>query len=204
LHDHLLKLIHILGESYAEYLKALWKLNNAWKHFAGVYKAVFPKDITPESTVGSITADLNERYQAANLSSSLSKASLTPQYQSRTGLNLSRLVGLAPRSASASSTDVSKTKSRSNSAAPSMPVSSKTSATSTPPHVGVREDMHGDLVPEALWVKSPITSFIISGGAFGHAIFEVSSDWPSCRRCGSNALRSAGLCTYAAKRAESL
>jgi hypothetical protein len=76
------QLLHMLSESYVEYMRAVWKLNTAFKHFTTIYKAVFPNDITASSTVSSIINDLNSRHEAAVLTRAVQEATLKEQAQS--------------------------------------------------------------------------------------------------------------------------
>ncbi|KAM0753081.1 hypothetical protein T439DRAFT_323696 [Meredithblackwellia eburnea MCA 4105] len=55
-------LCHILTESTIEFMKAVYKLNRAYKGFSNAYKVVFPKDISENDSLHKIFTDLNAFY----------------------------------------------------------------------------------------------------------------------------------------------
>lgn len=185
-------LLHILGESYVEYMKAMWKLNSAFKHFTTIYKAVFPKEITSTASVSSIIADLNHRYESTLLSHAMQQASLKEATNTKSGWGFRLrgpsmpakihsavdLPGLSKSSKSkvASVNGTGSIASGSTSAAASLPNSAGSSTrVITPPSdlENASNEIVSNSIPKPAWTESPVTSFVVSGGAFGHAIFEL-------------------------------
>lgn len=199
-----------------EYMRAVWKLNSAFKHFSTIYKAVFPKDIKSDTSIQSIVADLNDRYQANSLSSTLQSTSLkrgsdNPSKHGSTNTTSHKHTGAigrlkkaaggggggggpGPRTTSSASdlpalgkaggAHLNHHPNHEDSSA-SLPASTSHSVTATPPNghlhpangtTGTAILHHHDTGPNpygAQWLDSPMISFIVSGGAFGHALFEV-------------------------------
>lgn len=164
-------LLHLLGDSYFEYAKAMWKLNSSFKYFTTIYKAVFPQDVKPDATVQSIIDQLNERYKAATLSSSL----LATSHNRAT---MGKLKSMAPKGFSSTTPDLlASGKNGANqpglsSSSSSIPASTAGSVGTASPPNEVASDSTTDMY-NAAWTASPIVSFIVSGGAFGHGLFEL-------------------------------
>lgn len=166
-------------------MKAVWKLNSAFKHFTSIYKAVFPNDISSSASVSSIIADLNHRYETAHLSHAMKEASLKKESgKSAFGF---RIRGTSVPSKTSSAADlpalsVQQQRARVTSmngadASISLPNSAGSSTRGPPSPPAELQNASGEIVsnsiPQPEWIQSPVTSFVVSGGAFGHAIFEL-------------------------------
>lgn len=188
-------------------MKAVWKLNSAFKHFTSIYKAVFPSDISSTASVSSIIADLNHRYTTCQLSHAMKLASIEKQQQEKATSSSGwgfRLRGASVPSKTHSAADLqalsnagkSSTRSRmssltssshknevaattgaGNGSAISLPNSAGSSLrVITPPNDELEQNSNeivSNSFPKPEWTQNPITSFVVSGGAFGHAIFEL-------------------------------
>ncbi|KAH8924821.1 hypothetical protein BT69DRAFT_1318643 [Atractiella rhizophila] len=55
---------HIMTESYVEFMKAVYKLNRAYKIFHSSFKSVFPTGISEDDSIPTIIASLNTLYSA--------------------------------------------------------------------------------------------------------------------------------------------
>lgn len=190
-------------------MKAVWKLNSAFKHFTSIYKAVFPSDISSTASVSSIIADLNHRYTTSQLSHAMKLASIEKQQQEKatssgwgfrlrgasvpaktqSAADLQALnSGKSTRSRMSSLTSSSNKHEASantaagggggvNGSAISLPNSAGSSLrVITPPNDELEQNSNeivSNSFPKPEWTQNPITSFVVSGGAFGHAIFEL-------------------------------
>ncbi|SCV72008.1 BQ2448_4702 [Microbotryum intermedium] len=57
-------LCHVLTESYVEFMKAIYKLNRAYKGFKSLYTVVFPDGVSESDSLESIFTKLNSNYLA--------------------------------------------------------------------------------------------------------------------------------------------
>lgn len=165
-------------------MKAVWKLNSAYKHFTSIYKAVFPKDISSTASVSSIIADLNHRYETALLSHAMKQASIKEAASSKSSWGF-RLRGASVPAKVHSAIDLPGLGKSSRSRVTSMdgknisatlPNSAASSTrVITPPSEleNTSNEIVSNSIPKPAWSESPVTSFVVSGGAFGHAIFEL-------------------------------
>lgn len=187
-----MQLLHILGESYVEYMKAVWKLNSAFKHFTSIYKAVFPKEITSTASVSSIIADLNHRYETALLSHAMKQASVKEAASSKSGWGF-RLRGASVPGKVHSAVDLpglsksSRSRVTSMNGTDTLSGGAASAGTSLPNSAGssvriasppselenTSNEIVSNSIPKPIWTESPVTSFVVSGGAFGHALFEL-------------------------------
>ncbi|KAJ8294195.1 Inclusion body clearance protein IML2 [Rhodotorula toruloides] len=179
-------LIAIMSESYVEFVKAIWKMNKSYKIFMGIFKTVFPEDVSENDSLHDIFTRLNDRYleqttkpQPAVESSGGFFSSWGRKKPSAVAAPHLRHVNSSSaipslRSASASNGEPAIAASAPVSELPSRSGSSTDLSTSFANKVTLADgagDAEVDSYPSPLWANDPLTKLVISGAALGSGMF---------------------------------
>lgn len=175
-------LVHVLTSSYVEFMKAIYKINRAYKMFGNIYKIVFPVPVAESDSLATIFTTLNATY-AANLR----KATLNPSEKpvsSFLGWGSSKkrsdLSNLRPSSSTTALPSIEKLNLSVPEPSGSVPSSRPASrSSSVEPEPGTRaktstlisED--GKPVPTPLWEGDGLSTLVISGASFGTGLFAL-------------------------------
>ncbi|GAA6001330.1 hypothetical protein JCM10207_006611 [Rhodosporidiobolus poonsookiae] len=173
-------LVAILSESYMEFVKAIFKLNSAYKLFTSLYSTVFPDGVQEDESLDAIFTKLNTFYLKQSTSSSLAppEPSGGGGFFSSWGKKKGAALASNLRHASSSSALAS-------SAAPStsaVSVSASAPGSELPSADASVDDLAKGLssrlslgdegsYPAPAWKDDPLVTLIISGAALGSGMF---------------------------------
>lgn len=179
-------LIAIMSESYVEFVKAIWKMNKSYKIFMGIFKTVFPEDVSENDSLHDIFTRLNDRYvehstkpQAVAESSGgffsswgRKKPSAVTAPHLRHANSSSAIPTIS--SSAAANGDPASAASAPVSELPSRSASTIDLSTSFNNKVTLADsagDAEVDSYPSPLWAGDPLTKLVISGAALGSGMF---------------------------------
>ncbi|BGP24888.1 mitochondrial outer membrane protein IML2 [Rhodotorula toruloides] len=178
-------LIAIMSESYVEFVKAIWKMNKSYKIFMGIFKTVFPEDVSENDSLHDIFTRLNDRYLEQRTKPQPAVESSGGFFSSWGRKKPSAVAAPHLRHFSSSSAipTVSSSSSNGEAAIPaSAPVSELPSRSASSTDLSTyftnkvtladsAGDAEVDSYPTPLWADDPLTKLVISGAALGSGMF---------------------------------